>query len=229
MMIVHPRVAASDNTDLFNSLMQVQPASLGHYLASGSISSGIRALVPVQRMVGRAVTIKQPLPDGVPVHLALDELRKGDILVIDRQGDHQVACVGEMVARAAFHAGAAGIVVDGVVTDIEELATIGLPIYARGTSVITTRSLGLPGAELFGTVVIGRVAISTGDILFGDMNGVLRLDVSDVDIQNLLERAFADERREVEWRQRLACGESLAELNGARQRAASARSVADTP
>lgn len=228
-MILHSRPAMSDDADLFNRLAQVQPASLGHYLASGSISPGIRALIPVQRMVGRALTVKQPLPDGVPVHLALDELRKGDILVIDRQGDHQVACVGEMVARAVFHAGAAGIVVDGVVTDIEELATIGLPIYARGTSVITTRALGLPGAELFGTVTVGGIAISTGDILFGDMNGLLRLDVSGVDIQNLLELALADERREVEWRQRLASGESLAELNGARQRAASVRSVADTP
>lgn len=228
-MIVYPRAPQSDDASLFNRLAQVQPASLGHYLASGSISSGIRALVPVQRMIGRAMTIKQPLPDGVPVHLALDELRRGDILVIDRQGDHQVACVGEMVARAAFHAGASGIVVDGVVTDIEELATIGLPVYARGTSVITTRALGLPGAELFGSVTIGGVAISTGDILFGDVNGILRLDVSGVDIHNLLERALADERREVEWRKRLASGESLAELNGVRQRASSFRSVADAP
>lgn len=229
MMIVHPRAATSDDGGLFNRLAQVQPASLGHYLASGAISPGIRALVPVQRMVGRAMTVKQPLPDGVPVHLALDELRRGDILVIDRQGDHQVACVGEMVARAALHAGAAGIVVDGVVTDIEELATIGLPVYARGTSVITTRSLSLPGAELFGPITIGGVAISTGDILFGDMNGILRLDVAGVDIQDLIERAFTDEQREVEWRQRLASGESLAELNGVRQRAASVHAIVDTP
>ncbi|KXF74970.1 4-hydroxy-4-methyl-2-oxoglutarate aldolase [Paramesorhizobium deserti] len=228
-MIVHPRAAASDDADLFNMLAKVQPASLGHYLASGSIPSGIRALAPVQRMVGRAMTVKQPLPDGVPVHLALDELREGDILVIDRQSDHQVACVGEMVARAAFHAGAAGIVVDGVVTDIEELAALGLPVYARGTSVITTRSLGVPGAELFGTVSIGGVAVSTGDILFGDMNGILCLGVSHVDLQDLIERALADERREVEWRQRLAAGESLADLNGTRQRAASVCSVAVTP
>ncbi|WP_266064802.1 RraA family protein [Brucella intermedia] len=228
-MIVYPRAPASDDAGLFNRLAQIQPASLGHHLASGSISSGIRALVPVKRMVGRAMTVKQPLPDGVPVHLALDELRRGDILVIDRQGDHQVACVGEMVARAAFHAGAVGIVVDGVVTDIEELATIGLPIYARGTSVITTRALGLAGAELFGPITIGGAAISTGDILFGDMNGILRLDVSSVEIQDLLERALADERREVEWRKRLASGESLAELNGSRKHVLNVRSVADTP
>ncbi|MDT1062264.1 RraA family protein [Paracoccus sp. CPCC 101403] len=198
---------------LLEQMRGIQPASLGHYLTTGIISPLIRPLTS-GKLLGRAVTVRQPLPDAVPVHLVLDQLGPGDVLVIDRAGDHHVACVGEMVARAALAAGAAGIVVDGVVTDIEELRELGLPIYARGLNVVTTRVLNIPGAELFGSVVIGDVIVRQGDLLFGDANGILRLDPADEGLPALVARAVADEAREVDWRQRLATGQSLAQLNG---------------
>lgn len=209
----HLREGRAGDAALFAELRRIQPATLGHHVAGGALSPAIRALVPVTRMVGRAFTVRQPLPDSTPVFRALEELRPDDILVIDRQGDHHVACVGEMVARAAYHAGAAGIVVDGVVTDIEELKTIGIPVYARGTNVITARVLDQPGGELFGTVDIGGTVVGFGDILFGDVNGVLRLDAEMPDLSALIAHAAADEEREVEWRKRLAEGQSLGQLN----------------
>lgn len=207
------RKTSDGDAALFAALRRIQPATLGHHVAGGALSPAIRALVPVTRMVGRALTVRQPLPDSTPVFRALEKLRSDDILVIDRQGDHHVACVGEMVARAAFHAGAAGIVVDGTVTDIEELQAIGMPVYARGTNVITARVLDQPGGELCGNVTIGGTVIGFGDILFGDANGVLRLDAETADLGSLIARAMADEEREVEWRKRLAEGRSLGDLN----------------
>jgi regulator of RNase E activity RraA len=209
----HLREMRAGDAALFAELRRIQPATLGHHVAGGALSPAIRALVPVTRMVGRAFTVRQPFPDSTPVFRALDELRPDDILVIDRQGDHHVACVGEMVARAAYHAGAAGIVVDGVVTDIEELKDIGIPVYARGTNVITARVLDQPGGELFCDVDIGGTVVGFGDILFGDINGVLRLDAEMPDLSALIARAVADEEREVEWRKRLAEGQSLGQLN----------------
>lgn len=212
-MIRHAREFSAVDGELLVRMRGVQPASLGHYLTGGIVDPVIRSLTGA-RFLGRAVTVRQPLPDGVPVHRVLDELCTGDVLVIDRVGDHRIACVGEMVARAAHARGAAGIVVDGVVTDIEELREIGMPIHARGTSVATTRKLDLPGAELFGQVTIGGVVIRQGDIIFGDANGVLCLDPRDPDLSDIVDRAVADEIREVDWRIRLAGGDSLAELNG---------------
>ncbi|MBE9640818.1 RraA family protein [Salipiger mangrovisoli] len=213
-MIRHPRrhTPALD-PELLERLRALQPASLGHHLSEGFLSPKIRALVP-GRMLGRAVTVRQPLPDAEPVHRVLDALRPGDVLVIDRCGDDRIACVGEMVALAARTAGAAGIVVDGVVTDIAEIAAMGLPLFARGTSVVTTRPLRVPGAELFGTICPGGVALQDGDLIFGDENGLLRLAPDRHDLAALVARAEADEAREVDWRQRLAGGESLAVLNG---------------
>ncbi|SMO96363.1 RraA family protein [Paracoccus laeviglucosivorans] len=213
-MIRHPRAnAAAIDPTILNEMRSIQPASLGHYLTSGIVSPQIRPLTG-GKLLGRAVTLRQPLPDAIPVHLLLDDLRPGDVLVIDRAGDHHIACVGGMVARAALAAGAAGIVVDGVVTDIEELRDLGLPVYARGLNVVTTRVLDVPGAELFGPVLIGDVIVRPGDLLFGDANGLLSLDPANPDMAALVQRAAADEAREVEWRKRLAAGESLAKLNG---------------
>ncbi|MGU3401445.1 RraA family protein [Brucellaceae bacterium D45D] len=199
--------------DLEEKMRGIQPASLGHYLTNGIVSPEIRPLTG-GKLLGRALTVRLPLPDGVPVHLVLDDMQPGDVLVIDRSGDHHIACVGEMVARAALAKGAAGIVVDGVVTDIEELRELGLPVYARGTNVVTLRALHAPGAELFGSVLIGGVIVRNGDFLFGDANGLLCLDPADAGLPALVDKAVADELREVEWRKRLANGEALSVLNG---------------
>ncbi len=206
-----PRVPLA--ADLEEKMRGIQPASLGHYLTNGIVSPEIRPLTS-GKLLGRALTVRLPLPDGVPVHLVLDDLQPGDVLVIDRAGDHHIACVGEMVARAALAKGAAGIVVDGVVTDIEELCELGLPVYARGTNVVTLRALHAPGAELFGSVLIGGVIVRNGDLLFGDANGLLCLDQADAGLPALVDKAVADELREVEWRKRLANGEALSVLNG---------------
>lgn len=214
MILRHPRGPETTlSSDLLEKMRGIQPASLGHYLTNGIVSPEIRPLTS-GKLIGRALTVRLPLPDGVPVHLVLDDMKPGDVLVIDRAGDHHIACVGEMVARAALAAGAAGIVVDGVVTDIEELRELGLPVYARGTNVVTLRALHAPGAELFGSVLIGGVIVRNGDLLFGDANGLLCLDPADSGLAALVEQAIADETREVEWRKRLANGEALSVLNG---------------
>ncbi|MDH2328021.1 RraA family protein [Cereibacter sp. SYSU M97828] len=214
-MIRHDFKRTSNDPAILDRMRAIQPASLGHYLTEGIVSPAVHALTS-GKMIGRAVTVRQPLPDALPVHLVLDELQPGDVLVIDRAGDHHIACVGEMVARAAQAAGAVGIVVDGIVTDIEELREIGLPVYARGTNVVTTRLLQVPGAELFGPVIIGNVIVRAGDLMFGDANGLMRLPAT-FELSELLGKAEADEAREVEWRCRLASGAGLADLNGARR------------
>jgi len=213
-MIRHQRQrGAPPDLALLTRLTKLQPASLGHHLTSGFLSQEIRQLVP-GRMLGRAVTVRQPLPDAAPVHIVLDDLEVGDVLVIDRCGDHQIACVGEMVALAAKTAGACGIVVDGVVTDIAEIAAMGLPVFARGTSVVTTRRLHTQGAELFGAICPGGVIVRDGDLMFGDENGLLCLDPHHPHLEELIAQAEADEAREVDWRKRLAGGERLSDLNG---------------
>jgi regulator of RNase E activity RraA len=61
------------------------------------------------------------------------------VLVVDMSGDHLHAPVGAVTAAAAKAQGAAGAVVDGRATDVQELRETGLPVFARGTTCLTTK------------------------------------------------------------------------------------------
>ncbi|MFJ7005586.1 Rid family hydrolase [Pseudomonas putida] len=80
------------------------------------------------------LTLRLAEPDAIAVNRALISLQPGDALVIDMAGDHAHACIGAVTQFAARCAGAAGIIVDGVVTDINELRACQLQVFARGTT-----------------------------------------------------------------------------------------------
>ncbi len=160
---------------LLSRLERVSFPTLGHFLEDGFASHVIRALVPNVKVVGRAVTLRLATPNAIAVNRALARLAAGDVLVIDACGDHAHAPVGAVTATAALCAGARGIVVDGVVTDILELRTMGMPVFARGTSVLTTKRIDEGGSAIGVPVVCGGVTVNAGDIVLADDNGVLFL------------------------------------------------------
>ena len=161
-------------------LRQAEPATIGHFLDKGFMDPGLRAFFPDVRIAGSAVTVRAPGADAAIVHHAVSHCRPGDILVIDRCGDHKHACAGGAVAYAARKAGVAGIIVDGMVTDVGELRGYGMPMWARGLSTITQRKLGLGGGFCV-PVSCGGVAVKPGDAVFADENGVLILDPTDIE------------------------------------------------
>ncbi|WP_087110647.1 RraA family protein [Halomonas citrativorans] len=207
-----PMKSEGKTAALLEALSKVQPSSLGHYLEA-ALPSDIKALTPFSHCLGTAITVYQPTSDSTPVHLALELISPGDVLLIDRGGDSRIACVGEMVATAAQQRGAKAIIVNGAVTDIEEISALGMPIYAKGTSVITTRPLYSPGARLCSEIVLDDIVIRTGDIIFGNINGLLSIDPCDKNIWNIIEKAIVDEEKEIKWKRQLEQGISLASLN----------------
>ena len=101
-------------------------------------------------------------------------LRKGDVLVIDRLGDHKHACIGGGVMCAIKASGCSGVIVDGTITDINELLEYDIPIWSRGLSPITTRLYNIGGA-LNTPVSIGGAAVLPGYCVIADDSGVLFL------------------------------------------------------
>jgi 4-hydroxy-4-methyl-2-oxoglutarate aldolase len=192
-------------------LRQAEPATIGHFLDRGFMEPAIRALFSDVRVAGTAVTVRSPGADAVIVHHAVSQCRAGDILVIDRCGDHKHACAGGAIAYAARKAGLAGIVVDGMVTDIGELRSIGVPVWARGLSTITQRKLGLGGGFCV-PVSCGGVAVRAGDAVFADENGVLILDPAD--IEWAARRAIGLQQEEKDTLARIDAGESIADIVG---------------
>lgn len=195
---------------LAQQLRDVSLPTLGHFLETGFAHPVLRALVPGVKLVGRAVTLQLRSPDAIAVNRALARLTTGDVLVIDMQGDHEHACVGAVTATAAQCTGAAGIVVDGVATDLHELRQIGLPVFARGTSALTTKRLD-DGASAFGVPVqCCGVTVAPNSIVVADDNGVLFTDAAT--LAAVIETALASDRAEPAIVARLRAGEPVSDV-----------------
>jgi 4-hydroxy-4-methyl-2-oxoglutarate aldolase len=192
-------------------LARAEPATIGHFLHTGFMDPGVRALQQDVRIAGTAVTLRVPGPDSSMVHYALGQVRPGDIMVLDRCGDMKHAVTGGAVIYAARAAGVAGIIVDGVATDIGELRRYGVPVWCRGISPITGKMLGLGGGFCV-PVSCGGVAVSPGDAIVADECGVLVLKPDD--IENAANRAIAMQEEEKTTLRRLDAGEKMRDISG---------------
>jgi len=192
-------------------LARAEPATIGHFLHTGFMDTGVKAMFSNRRVAGTAVTVRCPGQDGAMVHYAVGQARPGDVLVIDRCGDMRHACLGGAVAYSARAAGIAGIIVDGVVTDITELRRYGIPVWARGLTAITVKSLGI-GGEFCVPVSCGGVAVSPGDAILADENGVLVLPPEQIEFA--ANKAIGMQNEEKNTLRRVDAGEKYPDILG---------------
>jgi 4-hydroxy-4-methyl-2-oxoglutarate aldolase len=210
MYVLNPLPTQIDNT-LLDLLRKAEPATIGHFMHTGFMDPGMRAFFPDIRIAGTAVTVRAPGPDATIIHYAIGQARPGDILVIDRCGDMKHASMGGAVAYAARKAGVAGIIVDGMVTDIGELRQYGVPVWARGLSPITVKLMGLGGGFSV-PVSCGGVAVTPGDAIFADENGVLVLPPDQ--IEAAATRAIGMQADEKKTLARIDAGEKYPDIIG---------------
>jgi 4-hydroxy-4-methyl-2-oxoglutarate aldolase len=190
-------------------LAEVEAATLGHYLHAGFADTGIRPLLAGPRVAGAAVTLQIAGPDSTLLYYAMDRVRPGDVLVIDRAGDTRHACWGGFMASVARIRGLAGVIIDGAITDPEAIRAAGVPTWARATSAITTKLLNL-GGSFNVPVSLGGVAVSPGDAVLADDCGVVVIPQSRLD--HLTEIALADQAEEGGWIEKLEAGAALQDL-----------------
>ena len=212
MYLIHPLPAPIPAHDLA-LLARAEPATVGHFCTIGFMDAGIRAHSQDLRVAGTAVTVRMPGTDGGILHHAMGCVRPGDILVIDRCGEAVTAAFGGAMAYAASQAGVAGLIVDGLVTDLGELRQHGVPVWSRGPSIVTTRVLGLDG-EFCGPVSCGGVAVHPGDAVLADENGVLVLPRGR--IHAAARQAIDFQEREKLTLARLRAGEKFPDIVGSR-------------
>lgn len=199
---------------LLKLLVKAEPAVIGHFRYTGFMSPDIRAYFQDRRVAGTAITIRVPGMDGAMVHYAVGQARPGDFIVIDRCGDMSIASLGGAVAYAARAAGVAGIVVDGLITDLSELRQYGVPVWARGTSAVTVKTLGL-GGEFGVTVSCGGVSVNPGDAILADENGILVMPPEDIEYSaHRALKMMEDEKRTLA---RIDAGEKYPDIMGSTQ------------
>jgi 4-hydroxy-4-methyl-2-oxoglutarate aldolase len=211
MFTLQPLPPALD-AKLIAKLVRAEPATIGHFRNSGFMDPDIRAIQADVRIAGPAVTVRAPGMDGTIVGYALGQVRPGDVLVIDRCGDHRHAAFGGLVAYACKVAGLAGVIIDGVATDIGEVRQYKVPLWCRGLSAVTTKRIGLAG-EFCVPVSCGGVAVNPGDVIIADECGIVVMERGQAEAA--AERAIGMQEAEVASRKRLDGGEKLPDISGA--------------
>lgn len=140
---------------------------------SCALSSEIHTMLPHtdKIMVGPALTVRARPGDNLMIHKGLNLAQEGDVVVISNESDRSQSLLGAIIVAYAKSKKLGGIVVDGPIRDVDEIAGLGIPVYATGSTPGGPYKEG-PG-EVNTPISCGGVSVSPGDIVLGDSDGVI--------------------------------------------------------
>jgi regulator of RNase E activity RraA len=167
---------------------------------------GIRPLFPDIKMIGTACTVRCR-GDLLSVIKALDEAQQNEVLVIDGGGG-TTALAGELFSHEAKRKGLAGIVLDGACRDSQKIRELRFPFYTRSVTPMAGTASTIFATQI--DVLCGGVQVLPGDIVFGDSDGVVVLNINEAEA--LLDKASQVQETEEKVLARLEKGTSLLDM-----------------
>lgn len=120
--------------------------------------------------VGPAFPIWVTEGDNAAIHASLSLIRPGDVVVVNGGGSLNRALIGDRLAMTFIELGVLGVVIDGCIRDVADIAELRFPVWCRGTNPAGPFKNG-PG-KIGMPVAIGGVVVHPGDVVTADDDGV---------------------------------------------------------
>jgi 4-hydroxy-4-methyl-2-oxoglutarate aldolase len=185
---------------------------------SGLMQPYMRPAYAGAALCGTAVTVLLQPGDNWMLHVAAEQIQPGDVVVAACTTDNTDGMFGELLATSFRARGARGLIIDAGCRDVQELAAMNFPVFARAVSAKGTVKATLGSVNM--PVVCAGALVHPGDVVVADADGVVVIARAQAVL--IAKAAAAREVKEHATRARLAAGELGLDIYGMREALAKA-------